>query len=486
MFAFAILFTWLSVWIVFVLGLVYRREHLRKHWSRTFKFSQPPAILAFFHPYCNSGGGGERVLWTAVDVLLRTHPTLLVFIYTNDKDCLNTPSHVFQHIHHTLDIVIRDEERVQFVRLRAEPLLRANIYPFLTLAGQAFGSIIAGLECLIRLPPDFYVDTTGYSFTIPLFSWLVGARCGAYVHFPTISTDMVNRVVQHSTLTSYNNSPRIRNSNFLTTLKKFYYILFKWTYGWTGTSVNCHAVAVNSTWTLKHIEAIFGRRPILLYPPCPCLVSEKRGDQRKPWIISIGQFRPEKNHIFQLKSFEAFLKIAGGDRSSFRLILLGSCRNKEDYLRVNQLQEAAKHLGLSEQQVIFEVDPSSDTLKRYLSEATINLHTMVDEHFGICIVEGMAAGLVTVANRSGGPLMDIIGPALAQPHVDPSTVNPTPVGYLASREDEYADIFQYVLLEATPSQLEPLRAAAKRRALTLFSVEAFCKGWLQFMHKLSA
>lgn len=97
----------------------------------------------------------------------------------------------------------------------------------------------------------------------------------------------------------------------------------------------------------------------------------------------------------------------------------------------------------------------------------------------------MAAGMVTVANRSGGPLMDIIGPALAQPHVDPSTAKPTPVGYLASREAEYADIFQYVLLEATPSQLEPLRVAAKRRALALFSEEIFCKGWLQFTRKLS-
>lgn len=97
----------------------------------------------------------------------------------------------------------------------------------------------------------------------------------------------------------------------------------------------------------------------------------------------------------------------------------------------------------------------------------------------------MAAGLVTVANRSGGPLMDIIGPALAQPRIDPSTVKPTPVGYLASEDVEYADIFQYVLVEATPRQLDPLRSAAKKRAQSLFSEAAFCKGWLQFVHRLS-
>jgi len=33
---------------------------------------------------------------------------------------------------------------------------------------------------------------------------------------------------------------------------------------------------------------------------------------------------------------------------------------------------------------------------------------MWNEHFGISIVEMMAAGLVVVAHKSGGPLMDII------------------------------------------------------------------------------
>ena len=26
-------------------------------------------VVAFFHPYCNSGGGGERVLWAAVSAI---------------------------------------------------------------------------------------------------------------------------------------------------------------------------------------------------------------------------------------------------------------------------------------------------------------------------------------------------------------------------------------------------------------------------------
>ena len=48
------------------------------------------------------------------------------------------------------------------------------------------------------------------------------------------------------------------------------------------------------------------------------------------------------------------------------------------------------------------------------------------EHFGIAVVELMAAGIITVAHKSAGPKMDIIGGA------------PEPVGYLADTVDEYA------------------------------------------------
>jgi len=42
-------------------------------------------------------------------------------------------------------------------------------------------------------------------------------------------------------------------------------------------------------------------------------------------------------------------------------------------------------------------------------QAKVAIHTMREEHFGITIVEMMAAGMVTIAHASGGPLRDIIG-----------------------------------------------------------------------------
>lgn len=47
-----------------------------------------PKVIAFFHPYCSAGGGGERVLWKAIQVLGDLHEEglpLEVFIYTIDE-----------------------------------------------------------------------------------------------------------------------------------------------------------------------------------------------------------------------------------------------------------------------------------------------------------------------------------------------------------------------------------------------------------------
>jgi alpha-1,2-mannosyltransferase len=40
--------------------------------------------IGFFHPYCDAGGGGERVLFCAVRQILQSHPGWKVIIYTGD------------------------------------------------------------------------------------------------------------------------------------------------------------------------------------------------------------------------------------------------------------------------------------------------------------------------------------------------------------------------------------------------------------------
>ena len=51
----------------------------------------------------------------------------------------------------------------------------------------------------------------------------------------------------------------------------------------------------------------------------------------------------------------------------------------------------------------------------WLARASVGLSTMADEHFGISVVEFMAAGVVPVVHASGGPLCDIVVPVGGEP-----------------------------------------------------------------------
>lgn len=44
----------------------------------------------------------------------------------------------------------------------------------------------------------------------------------------------------------------------------------------------------------------------------------------------------------------------------------------------------------------------------YFVSVQLGLHTIQNEHFGIGIVEYMAAGVIAVVHDSGGPKMDIV------------------------------------------------------------------------------
>ncbi len=83
------------------------------------------------------------------------------------------------------------------------------------------------------------------------------------------------------------------------------------------------------------------------------------------------------------------------------------------------------------------------------------------------VVEMLAAGLVTIAHRSGGPQLDII---VESPEESRN-------GFLASSEDEYADALEAVA-SMTPEGKTELRERAKD-SVGRFSEAAFEAGWVR-------
>jgi len=130
------------------------------------KLRDPRFSIGFFHPYCNAGGGGERVLWVALKFLLERYPTFRYIVYTGDVDV--SAVRILQNAKARFNIDISIDS-VEFVYLTRRPWIEAYKYPHFTLLGQSIGSIYLGFEALGKFVPDVYIDTMGYAFTLPVF-----------------------------------------------------------------------------------------------------------------------------------------------------------------------------------------------------------------------------------------------------------------------------------------------------------------------------
>ncbi|KAJ2558036.1 asparagine-linked glycosylation protein [Coemansia sp. RSA 1933] len=470
----------------------------------------------FFHPYPNAGGGGERVLWTMVKAIQDKYPFIVSVIYSGD----NVPqAELLRNVQSKFGLAIRSET-VYVVELSRRWWIDHR-FPRLTLLLQSFGSVWLAAQAIHRFCPDIFIDTVGFAFTYPLVR-LVSGRIPvvAYTHYPTVSSDMQTAVSSREA--GFNNDPSIAGSATMTALKSAYYRVFGHAYALAGSFAS--TIMTNSSWTHAHIVKLFGKPTMtrVVHPPCDTsALAAFPLAPRHPFVVSLAQFRPEKNHSLQIEAFaklldahpefvppadaklptaEQLLKKAedqsGGDLFAYpMLIMLGGARNIDDEVRAEELRRMAERLGVGRQVRVVVNAPWPQVLG-WLRLGKVGMHTMRDEHFGINIVEMMAAGLLTIAHDSAGPKMDIITPAIrcsarggtpispsvddAQAYLDALTkddpvdhVEGFPVGMVATTADEFAQMLA-LALTADPTVAKSISTAARAVATTKFSEQAFC------------
>lgn len=322
--------------------------------------------------------------------------------------------------------------------------------------------MILSIEALFKYIPDIYFETTGYAFTYPIFRYMAGIPVCCYVHYPTISTDMLKKVSDRQE--SFNNRQLISRSQILTKGKLIYYKIFAKLYSLCGRCACC--IMVNSSWTLAHINSLWSiaYKTQVVYPPCDVesfsnISNENRDD--KFIISSVAQFRPEKNHKLQIKAFADFINnLNESEKENVKLLLIGSCRNDDDSRRVDSLKNLTKELKLQDK-VEFKINQSFSQLKSLLADSAVGIHSMKDEHFGIGVVECMAAGTIIIAHNSAGPKEDIVIPYRGET-----------TGYLAETEDDYKDCLMKIFHQ-TKTQRNTIRKAARESARR-FSQKEFC------------
>lgn len=128
---------------------------------------------------------------------------------------------------------------------------------------------------------------------------------------------------------------------------------------------------------------------------------------RAPGATANRRCRPEKDHPLQVRALHELLQMHPEWRSGaqkVQLVLVGGARNAADIARVDSLKALCAELGVEvraclsllraaadarQENVDFFVNAEYLQLLSLLANASVGISTMVDEHFGINVVEYM-------------------------------------------------------------------------------------------------
>jgi len=147
-----------------------------------------------------------------------------------------------------------------------------------------------------------------------------------------------------------------------------------------------HLLAV-SDFTRQFVRERWGRESTTLYPPCPVDLYSNLRLPKRDLVVTVGRIAPEKR-------IGLFLEIARR-LPGIEFAIIGSISTyKAPYY--NSLKAAAPN------NVSFVIAPLRK-VSELLGSAKVYVHCAKNEHFGITIVEAMAAGCVPVVHDSGGP-----------------------------------------------------------------------------------
>lgn len=117
-------------------------------------------VAGFLHPYCNAGGGGERVLWTAIAYLQRTEPKVISVVYTGDVDPKTgfpiSKEKIIQRTRGRFGITL-DASKLHFIHLKWRWLVEDTTWKRFTMLGQGLGAAALAIEVMVRLIPDIFL-----------------------------------------------------------------------------------------------------------------------------------------------------------------------------------------------------------------------------------------------------------------------------------------------------------------------------------------
>jgi len=148
-------------------------------------------------------------------------------------------------------------------------------------------------------------------------------------------------------------------------------------------------ILTNSPFTAKIIKNNLRTKPTVVYPPVEVerFYSDNDWGDREDKVINVGTFIPFKRQLILLEIAKSLPNI------KFVLIGLLKKQYKEYYHKI--MRNKPKNVTVMH-------DVSYETLKKELSTSKVYVH-LCPEHFGISVIEAIAAGCAPVVYHIGGP-----------------------------------------------------------------------------------
>eukprot|EP01055_Gregarina_sp_Pseudo9_P000179 Gregarina_sp_Pseudo_9__178@NODE_1118_length_1862_cov_27_766868_g1045_i0_p1_GENE_NODE_1118_length_1862_cov_27_766868_g1045_i0NODE_1118_length_1862_cov_27_766868_g1045_i0_p1_ORF_typecomplete_len540_score162_69ALG11_N/PF15924_5/3_2e26Glycos_transf_1/PF00534_20/3_4e13Glyco_trans_1_4/PF13692_6/2e06_NODE_1118_length_1862_cov_27_766868_g1045_i0651621 len=450
-----------------------------------------------FHLTADAGGGGEKCLWAVVQAFAQqcdTPTQLNLYTHAQVPHVLT----LFQKAARDFGIEIAAFGGDRFttnvrphLRVCVRPLRTATLvshrWPVCQHLGELLAGVLVGAEAAFKATGsarDEIWDTQGLAATVCTYSLmtsLLSRPLHAYVHWPWVNSH---------TFTELRETQCSRRSLYHTCVSQIYRAL---------GSFYSRPVCVNSTFTETRLAKAWRlcvpADVVKVLPPVDRHLTRFAGCPKEELVLSIAQFRPEKNHVQQVRSIARLLhkhKVA----STTRFCICGSLSRPEDRDLSISLYELARDCcgphssvtytdhetgdrrGFSDVKsnqplVEFHVNVPDKELTQMKSVAKVGFHTMKEEHFGIAVVDLLLAGAVIVAHRSGGPLLDILhAPTEEEMNCEGgfkvATAAGMELGLLAETDDEFADKLHEALQPTsdTKQRLQLAQAVATNRFLS--------------------
>ncbi|MEM1588632.1 MAG: glycosyltransferase [Candidatus Bathyarchaeia archaeon] len=363
------------------------------------------------HHTLNSAGGGERVSLATIEALKELGKGK-VDLGTVEKTDWKKVKNTFG------EVTLPDKEM--------------NILPFkLSLFGIYQRSLTGLYVYKYRKKYDLIINTHGD--VMPAFCDVT------YMHFPTFT------LLKQPTLL-------IKHKDFIKYRKNLFWRIYFIPYEFIQTKLvkkylEHSLILTNSRFSQSIIKKWTGKNAQVVYPPVEVEKFYFRSDSRDNIIVTCSRFTPEKglNIIPEIAS-----KIPEG-----KFYIFGST-SKTSWEVISEIKKAINKFKIKN--IYLRPNASLKEMLTIYRKAKIYLHTMINEHFGLSIVEAMASGLVPLIHKSGGPYMDILD------------CKQGIYGFYYKTEDEAVNIIKNLLSDE--STLKKIREKAIERSF-LFNKNAF-------------